>query len=114
MIHIIREKATSAQIAEMLQMLEGYIKLAVDVRQNILAGGGAMHADCEAELLKAGCVQADIWGADWDPFKQEVGYDSLINIRPKQNNRAMEIQDPELRENIEKIVKALLGDVQVD
>ena len=37
---------------------------AADVRRRILAGGGPMHADCEAALLEDGSVQSDIWGAD--------------------------------------------------
>ena len=51
MIHIIRTRATPQQMNEMLQMLGTYIKLAVDVQRRILAGGGAMHADCEAAVL---------------------------------------------------------------
>ena len=39
---------------EMLEMLETYVKLAVDIERGILAGGGAMHADCEAVLLEDG------------------------------------------------------------
>jgi len=50
-IHIIREKAAAAQLAEMLEELENYIKLAVDVERGVLAGGGAMHADCASALL---------------------------------------------------------------
>lgn len=51
MIHIIRERAAPVQIQE---MLETYIKLAVDIDREILAGGGTMHADCEAVLLEDG------------------------------------------------------------
>ncbi len=40
---------------------------------------------------------------------QEVGYESLINIRPRQNNRSMEIQDPAIRERVAEIVQNLLG-----
>ena len=54
MIHIIRDHATSQEIKEMLDMLETYVKLAVDFERGILAGGGAMHADCEAVLLEDG------------------------------------------------------------
>ena len=43
MIYIIREKATKQQLQEMMEMLQTYIKLAVDVDRKILAGGGAMH-----------------------------------------------------------------------
>ncbi|MBC8184474.1 hypothetical protein H8E88_25550 [candidate division KSB1 bacterium] len=113
MIHTIRAQATPKQMAEMMETLDTYIKLAVDVRQEILAGGGTMHADCEAALLKEGCAQVDIWGADWNPSIQEVTYESLINIRPRQNNRKMEIEDPELRQKIERIVTKLLGGVEV-
>jgi hypothetical protein len=104
-IHIIRTQATPEQVAEMLKALETYIKLAVDIERQILAGGGEMHADCEDALLTDGSQQRNIWGADWNPGKQSVTYESLINIRPSQNNRSMEIQDPELRNIIEKIVR---------
>ena len=52
MIHIIREHATPQQMQEMLQDLGTYIKLAVDIERNILAGGSTLHADCEAALLE--------------------------------------------------------------
>ncbi len=113
MIFIIRQKATSQQMAAMMETLITYIKLAVDVRLEILAGGGALHADCESALLKEGCAQADIWGADWNPSSQEVTYEALINIRPKQSNRKMVIENLELRAKVEKIVKELLGGVEV-
>lgn len=64
MIYIIRENATPQQIKEMLEMLQTYIKLAVDIDREILAGGGAMHADCESVLLDDGSQQEFIWGAD--------------------------------------------------
>jgi hypothetical protein len=75
MIYIIREKATPAQIQEMLEMLQTYIKLAVDIDREILAGGGAMHADCEAVLLEDGSRQENVWGADWDPSAQQVTFE---------------------------------------
>ena len=81
----------------------------MDIERGILAGGGELHADCEAVLLENGSKQVDIWGADWYPFTQEVGYESLINIRPRQNNRSMEIQDPMIREQVAQIVQQLLG-----
>ena len=108
MIHILRERATKQQLEEMLQTLNSYVKLAVDVRRGILAGGGKMHADCEAVRLEDGSQQTDVWGADWYPGNQEVVYESLINIRPRQNNRSIEIQDPGLREQIDRVVRPLL------
>ena len=84
LIHVIREKATSQQMAEMLEDLENYVKLAVDVERRIPAGGGTLHADCETALVEAGSQQKDVWGADWIPASQEVRYESLINLRPGQ------------------------------
>jgi hypothetical protein len=109
-IHIIRARVTKEQLKEMLETLETYVKLAVDIERGILAGGGAMHADCEFVLLEDGSQQQDIWGADWNPTTQEVTFESLINIRPRQNNRSLELQDPVLRTQVEKITRTLLGD----
>jgi hypothetical protein len=72
MIHLIRQKATPQQIKQMLDALGTYIKLAVDIRRKMLAGGGILHADCEAELLNDGSQQEDIWGAYWFPKSQKV------------------------------------------
>ncbi|MDY6939769.1 MAG: DUF5674 family protein [Cyanobacteriota bacterium] len=109
MIELIRERATSKQVEQMLESLGSYIKLAVDIDREILAGGGELHADCEAVLLDAGSQQENIWGADWYPQTQEVGYESLINIRPRQNNRSMEIQDPIVRSKVSRIVNKIFG-----
>lgn len=108
MILIIRDPATPQQIEEMLQSLEVYIKLAVDIERGILAGGGVMHADCESALLEDGSIQEDIWGADWNPASKQVSYESLINIRPRQSNSSMEILDPKRRSRVAQIARQLL------
>src|SRR5215212_4618819 len=108
MIHIIRLPATQQQINEMMQSLETYIKLAVDVERGILAGGGVMHADCEAILLEDGSSQKDVWGADWNPTARQVTFEALINIRPRQDNPSMEILDPQRRERVAQVVRQLL------
>ncbi len=110
MIYLIQDRATKEQIEEMLETLGSYIKLAVDIKKEVLAGGGEYHADCEAVLLENTSKQVDIWGADWYPLTQEIGYESLINIRPRQNNRSMEIQDPVIRGKVGQIIKKLLGE----
>lgn len=111
MVHVIRSRATPQQIAEMLESLETYIKLAVDVQRGLLAGGGVMHADCESALLDDGSQQEDIWGADWTPASQQVTFESLINIRPRQDNRSLDIHDPGIRSRVAQITLDLLGGV---
>jgi len=93
----------------MLQALGTYIKIAVDIRRGILAGGGTLHADCEAVLLDDDSQQEDIWGADWIPAAQQVTFESLINIRPRQNNPSMEILDPTIRAQVAEIARQLIG-----
>ncbi len=111
MIHIIRHKVTRQQIDQMLEELEPIIKLAVDIDRGILAGGGQMHADCEAALLEDGSHQENIWGANWIPKTQTVEFEALINIRPKQQNMSMTIQDAAIKGKVEKIARKLMGGV---
>lgn len=111
MIHRIRSRATRQQLDEMLATLRVYVKVAVDIRQGILAGGGVLHADCEAVLLDEGSRQEDIWGADWVPETQQIQYEALINIRPRQNNPSMVILDPSIRDRVGEIMQSLLGGV---
>lgn len=94
----------------MLQANRFYIKTVVDIRRQILAGGGEMHSDCEAVLLDSGSQQEDIWGASWNSISQAIFYESMVNLRPRQN-RAMQILDPLIREQVQQIIYRLLGGV---
>ena len=107
MIHLLREPASGEQIKEMLEAHESYIKVAVDIRLGILAGGGEFHADCESVLVEDGSRREDVWGADWILTEQTVRFGALINIRPRVNP-SMEIQDPEVRRKVEAITRRLL------
>jgi len=109
MIHVVRDRATAQQLVEMMQQLDNYVKVAVDVDRGVLAGGGALHADCEAALLVDGSRQEDVWGADWYPTTQEVTFESLINLRPGQANFSMEIQSRAIKARVREIVVRLLG-----
>jgi hypothetical protein len=108
-ILLIRDPATSEQLTQMGEAFDGnLIKLAVDVQRGILAGGGELHADCEEALLEDGSQQNDVWGADWYPLERQVGFEALINIRPRQGNFALEVQDSTLRSQIEAIARRML------
>ena len=109
MIHFLKDKAQPIQVQEMLDEYSSMIKIAVDIRRNILAGGGEMHADCEQVLLENGSEQEDIWGANWYPSDQRVEYEALINIRPLSGNRGMVIQSQEIRNAVETITLTILG-----
>ena len=107
-IYLIKTKAGRQQISDMLVTLKTYIKLAVDVERKILAGGGELHADCEALLIGDGSRQENIWGANWIPSDKKVTYEAMLNIAPRRNNPSMEIQDPKIRQRIGIIARELL------
>ena len=108
-IHVLHGQATRQQIEEMLEALESYIKLAVDIRREIAAGGGIFHADCEEALLADGSSQENIWGADWVPTTQEVRYEALINVKPRQDNPTVKLLDEERQRRVAKVLRRLLG-----
>jgi len=108
---ILREPPGPEQLSELLAVFESLIKLAVDIRREVIAAGGEMHADCEQALLEDSSRQEDIWGADWVPADRSVRFESLINIRPRQSNLQMEIQDPQLRAQVERVVRRVFEGV---
>jgi hypothetical protein len=92
---------------------EDMVKYVVDVERGVLAVGGEMHADAEQVLLDDGSRQADLWGANYYPGRGPGGcieYTSLINIRPAQGNRSMEVQDPTVRARLRELTFALIGE----
>ncbi len=91
----------------MLQQYETMIKIVVDIRRRILAGGGEMHSDCESVLLDNGSEQDDLWGANWYPAEQRIEFESLINIRPRLGNRNILIQDEDLRQKVESVTREI-------
>jgi len=70
-----------------------------------------LHADCESALLEDGSNQEDIWGADWNPFSQQVTFEALINIRPRQNNPSLDILDLTIRKRVAEITHQLLRNI---
>ncbi|MDO5563834.1 MAG: DUF5674 family protein [Eubacteriales bacterium] len=85
------------------------IKCVADVKQNIIALDASMHSDLERFLLEEGCENKNLWGFnlyfDGDNIEDIIEYNSLINIRPYQNNNSMEIKDEKIKNDILKVVK---------
>lgn len=58
--------------------------------------------------MQEGSNQEDTWGANWIPGTQSIEFEALINIRPKQKNRSMTIQDSVIKHQVENIIRQLL------
>ena len=86
--------------------LEGYgtmVKAVVDLKRQIMTLGGEMHADGQRILLEDGSCEEDLWGFNLYPDRTDdswIVFDSMINIRPWQNNRTRSIEDPQIQDSI--------------
>ena len=106
---VVVEKITLEELRPMAEkMSEPLIKGVVDVARRVLVLDAGLHSDEELLLLDAGSVQADLWGINlWPDYfgtEEFVEFDSMINIRPLQNNRSRGVEDPDVRRLIYEIV----------
>lgn len=88
------------------------VKVVIDARRRLVAIGGELHADAEALLLEQGSRQTDLWGANYYPGlgpERSVEFTALINIRPSQGNRSMQVEDVTVRDTIRSIIHELVG-----
>lgn len=81
---------------------EPMIKLVADLDRNILAYDAEWHADLEAELLADGSAQNDLWGFNYYMDRDELEYNSLINIRPL-INKSTDILDPSICDQVKNV-----------
>lgn len=108
MILIITKKATKEELEKMAEDLDGYIKVVVDIKREILTGGGKKHVDGEQILIKQGSHQDDLWGGGFDLETEEIDYNSMINIRPSQSNLSRDIMSKDTRDIFDTIIEKLL------
>ena len=88
------------------------MKADVDVEKGIVIIDMDMHADGEAELLSQGSQQNDLWGINLHPDKfgtdEFIEFDSMINIRPRQNNPSRDVLDESVRQKITEMIAAVV------
>lgn len=109
---IISTKITKKEIIEeYLLYFKTMTKAVVDIEKKIIALDAELHSDLETYLLENSSKQENLWGINLYPYKDKndfIEYTALINIRPHQNNRSMEIEDQKIRKKIEEIVYNLI------
>lgn len=88
---------------------EDMIKAVVDIEKQIIGVDAELHADIEGALIDEGSEQRNLWGinflTDEDDIEEFVEFDSLINIRPKQNNRSRYVEDENIRNKVLEVVE---------
>lgn len=88
-----------------------FIKAVVDIEFKIMAIDAELHADEEAQLLSEGSKQENLWGINLYPeIKTDdwIEFDSLINVRPVQNNLSRGVVNEVIRKKIIEVVNNLI------
>lgn len=111
-ITVVRDAISRGELAEMAKRQFGdLVKAVVDVERGIMAVGGELHADEEAVLLDQGSSQRHLWGINLYPEKppdEWIEFDSMINVRPSHGNRSRDVESPEIRQTIVRVVNRLV------
>jgi len=85
------------------------VKIVVDTELFVVAADAELHSDLEQLLLQNGSQQQNIWGANvYFEGPILIEFTSLINIRPAQGNKSMEVKDELIRQQMEAIVLKLM------
>ena len=94
------------------KMYGSFVKAVVDVNKKLVVVDAEMHVDLEQWLLENGCQQFDLWGVNLYPAQfgtaKFIEYDSMINIRPSQQNPSREALSESIRTQIEAIIKEVV------
>jgi len=110
---IIEEKITIGELDEMAKNMFGnLVKAVIDIEKGILAVDAELHADLEALLLENGSKQKNLWGINIYPELSGddfVEFDSMINLRPSQENRSRGVENPDIRKKIIQIVDKIVS-----
>lgn len=109
---IISTKISLGNLQEMASHFFGdMVKGVVDIEQRILAVDAELHADLESLLLEKNAQQEHLWGINLYPFMTGddfLEFDSMINVRPAQNNRSRSVESVELQSQIREIINQII------
>jgi len=59
-------------------------------------------------LLVDGSRQSSLWGGGFDTETKEIDYNSMINLRPADQNPSREILSADIRNKFNQVVKTIL------
>jgi hypothetical protein len=107
-VQIIKKPEECGQHQKLAEEIGGFfIKVVIDIDNEILVAGAKMHIDEEKILLEQGSLQHDLWGGGYDLETKQITFDSIINNKPGINSSS-DILDPKIRNKFSAIVKKLL------
>jgi hypothetical protein len=88
-------------------MFGDIVKAVVDIDREVIAVDAELQSDLEARLLEDGSQQKHLWGINLYPEAsgdEFIEFDSMINVRPSQDNRSRGVESEAIRGKIIQIV----------
>jgi hypothetical protein len=82
------------------------VKFVVDIEERTICVGGGLHSDEEAVMLEKGSRQQNLWGANYYPDlpgDDRFEYNSMINVRPSDDNHKQDIQSEVIRQKVRQL-----------
>ena len=110
---IVKNKIKLSDLEKMSKkMFDNLVKAVVDIEKETMVVDAGMHADQEELLIKRGSKQQNLWGINLYPNnfgkRDFIEFDSMINLRPVDDNRTRGIDDSKIRQKIINIVNKLV------
>lgn len=107
-------KINLKELTQMSEKMYGeLVKAVVDIEKEVMAVDADLHSDELELLIEQGSRPTDLWGINIYPKiadDQRIEFDSMINLRPGQNNRSRSIESEAIRQRVIKIVNKLIED----
>ena len=95
------------------RMYGDLVKAVVDLARGLLVVDAELHVDEEQYLLEIGSRQRDLWGINLHPGKYGtadfIEFDSMVNIRPSQNNLSRGVEDPATRQQVIELISRMVS-----
>jgi len=110
-IVVLKDRLTRENVVLAREEYDTFIKITIDLDQELVAIGGQYHADAQNILIKEYGSKRNIWGGGYSILRKQFETNALINIQPDKNP-SMEIVDPQIRERFLLIAKRALADIE--
>ncbi|OGC03851.1 hypothetical protein A2276_08380 [candidate division WOR-1 bacterium RIFOXYA12_FULL_43_27] len=111
-MEIINNQITPDKLKTMAKNRFGnMVKAVVDIENKTMAVDAEFHSDLEGLMLQNSSKNENLWGINIYPELEDsdrIEFDSMINLRPAQNNRTRGVESPEIRGKIISIVNKLV------
>ncbi|MFH1566144.1 MAG: DUF5674 family protein [bacterium] len=111
-MYLVQDEISLEKLNEIAKSIFGnLVKVVVDIDKEVMVVGGELHADEEALLLQKGSKQQNVWGINIYPEIKDVNwieFDSMINLRPSQNNFSRGVSNKDIQRKIVEVVNKLV------